>query len=67
MSFAVGNRRQIMLWDKKILMVKETRSTVDSEVGRAEIQTMKAEIHRMEVNTLLKDRLRCQIFEFPNV
>lgn len=39
-----------MLWEKKIQLVKETRSAVDSEVGQGEIQTMKAEIHRMEVN-----------------
>lgn len=46
----VANRRQIMLWEKKIQLVKETRSAVDSEVGHGEIQTMKAEIHRMEVD-----------------
>lgn len=39
-----------MLWEKKIQLVKETRSAVDSEVGQGEIQLMKAEIHRMEVN-----------------
>lgn len=40
-----------MLWEKKIQLVKETRSAVDSEVGQGDIQMMKAEIHRMEVNT----------------
>lgn len=40
-----------MLWEKKTQIVKETRSTVDSEVGQGDIQMMKAEIHRMEVNT----------------
>ncbi|XP_035036633.2 coiled-coil domain-containing protein 40 [Hippoglossus stenolepis] len=40
---------QIMLWEKKIQLVKETRSALDSEVVHGEIQMMKAEIHRMEV------------------
>lgn len=40
-----------MLWEKKTQLVKETRSAVDSEVGQGDIQMMKAEIHRMEVNT----------------
>ncbi|XP_047435310.1 coiled-coil domain-containing protein 40 isoform X1 [Mugil cephalus] len=40
--------RQIMLWDKRTQIVKETCSAVDSEVGRGDIQVMKAEIHCME-------------------
>lgn len=40
-----------MLWEKKIQLVKETRSAVDFDVGQGEIHRMKAEIHRMEVNT----------------
>ncbi|XP_060941517.1 coiled-coil domain-containing protein 40 [Limanda limanda] len=40
---------QIMLWEKKIQLVKETRSALDSELVQGEIQMMKAEIHRMEV------------------
>lgn len=46
-----------MLWEKKTQLVKETRSVVDSEVGQRDIQMMKAEIHRMEVNTLHTMRL----------
>lgn len=45
----VANRRQIGLWEKKLQLVKETRSTV-GEV-QDEIKMMKKEIHRMEVNT----------------
>ncbi|GAA6228588.1 coiled-coil domain-containing protein 40 isoform X2 [Lates japonicus] len=45
----VEAERQIMLWEKKTQLVKETRSAVDSEVGQGDIQIMKAEIHRMEV------------------
>ncbi|XP_074553848.1 coiled-coil domain-containing protein 40 [Halichoeres trimaculatus] len=51
-------QRQIFLWEKKILLVKETRSVVDTEVGQGDIQMMKAEIHRMEVrlNQLMKQQ-----------
>ncbi|KAM9490921.1 coiled-coil domain-containing protein 40 isoform 3-T4 [Salvelinus alpinus] len=45
----VESERQIMLWEKKTQLVKETRSAVDSEVGQGDIRTMRAEIHRMEV------------------
>ena len=38
-----------MLWERKIQLAKEMRETVDSETGQAELQAMKAEIHRMEV------------------
>ncbi|KAK1885678.1 Coiled-coil domain containing protein 40 [Dissostichus eleginoides] len=56
----VEAERQIMLWEKKIQLVKETRSAVDSEVDQGDIQIMKAEIHRMEVrlNHLLKQQER---------
>ncbi|XP_008053386.1 coiled-coil domain-containing protein 40 [Carlito syrichta] len=45
----VEAEHQIMLWEKKIQLAKEMRSSVDSEVGQTEIQAMKAEIHRMKV------------------
>lgn len=45
----VEAERQIMLWEKKTQLARETRSAVDSEVGIGEIKAMKAEIHRMEV------------------
>uniref|UniRef100_A0A8C7H1D4 Coiled-coil domain 40 molecular ruler complex subunit n=1 Tax=Oncorhynchus kisutch TaxID=8019 RepID=A0A8C7H1D4_ONCKI len=45
----VESERQIMLWEKKTQLVRETRSAVDSEVGQGDIRTMRAEIHRMEV------------------
>ncbi|MEQ2247550.1 hypothetical protein ILYODFUR_010445 [Ilyodon furcidens] len=41
--------QQIMLWEKKTQILKETRSVVDSEIRQEEIQKMKAEIHRMEL------------------
>ncbi|XP_023262649.1 coiled-coil domain-containing protein 40 [Seriola lalandi dorsalis] len=54
----VEAERQIMLWEKKTQLIKETRSAVDSEVGQGDIQIMKAEIHRMEVrlNQLMKQQ-----------
>ncbi|XP_070832310.1 coiled-coil domain-containing protein 40 isoform X1 [Chaetodon trifascialis] len=54
----VEAERQIMLWEKKTQLLKETRSAVDSEVGQGDIQMMKAEIHRMEVrfNQLMKQQ-----------
>ncbi len=42
-------RRQIMLWEKKTQLARETRNAVDSEVGSGEMRAMKAEIHRMQV------------------
>ncbi|KAI5108640.1 coiled-coil domain-containing protein 40 [Silurus meridionalis] len=44
----VEAERQIMLWEKKIQLAHETRSAVDSESGKGDINTMKTEIHRME-------------------
>ncbi|KAM7418487.1 hypothetical protein PAMA_015890 [Pampus argenteus] len=54
----VEAERQIMLWEKKTQLLKETRSAVDSGVG--DTQMMKAEIHRMEVrlNQLMKQQER---------
>ncbi|XP_031419648.1 coiled-coil domain-containing protein 40-like [Clupea harengus] len=45
----VESERQIMLWEKKTQLVRETHLAVDSEVGQGDIHSMKAEIHRMEV------------------
>lgn len=56
----VEAERQIMLWEKKIQIVKETYSTVQGEGEQADIRRMKAEIHRMEVRLtqLMKERER---------
>ncbi|XP_021370653.1 coiled-coil domain-containing protein 40-like isoform X2 [Mizuhopecten yessoensis] len=45
----VEAERQIMLWEKKTQLARETRAAVDSEVGQGEIKAMNAEIHRMTV------------------
>ena len=39
----------MMLWERKIQLGKEMKQSVDSEEGQAEIRSMKAEIHRMQV------------------
>ncbi len=41
--------RQIMLWEKKIQLEKETQAALDNEYGQPEIRAMKKEIHRMEL------------------
>ncbi|KAI9221062.1 hypothetical protein BC828DRAFT_382016 [Blastocladiella britannica] len=41
--------QQIMLWEKKIQLAKETREALDPNIGAQEIQEMTAEIHRMEL------------------
>ncbi|XP_053354927.1 coiled-coil domain-containing protein 40-like isoform X2 [Clarias gariepinus] len=48
MNSLVEAERQIMLWERKVQLALETRSAVDSEVGKGEIDTMKTEVHRME-------------------
>ncbi|XP_046379305.2 coiled-coil domain-containing protein 40-like isoform X2 [Haliotis rufescens] len=45
----VEAERQIMLWEKKTQLARETRAAVDSEIGQGEIRAMKSEIHRMQV------------------
>ena len=49
-------RRQIMLWEKKIQLAKETQAALDPNVGATEIKDMQAEIHRMTLRhqSLLK-------------
>ncbi|XP_041641534.1 coiled-coil domain-containing protein 40 [Cheilinus undulatus] len=52
-------QQQIMLWEKKIQILKETRSIVNRE-SQGEVQEMKAEIRRMEIrlDRLMKQRER---------
>ncbi|XP_059157116.1 coiled-coil domain-containing protein 40-like isoform X2 [Physella acuta] len=45
----VQAERQIMLWEKKTQLARETRAAVDSEVGQGEMKAMRSEIHRMQV------------------
>jgi hypothetical protein len=43
------NRRQILLWEKKIQLAKETQEALDPTSGASEIKEMTAEIHRMKI------------------
>ncbi|KAI6653384.1 Coiled-coil domain-containing protein 40 [Oopsacas minuta] len=40
---------QVMLWEKKISLARETKDMLQKDYGEEEIQGMKAEIHRMHV------------------
>ena len=39
--------RQVLLWEKKIKLERETQEALDPEVGMAEARSMENEIHRM--------------------
>merc|ERR1712159_201431 len=54
--------RQVMLWEGKTQLARETRDAIDKEVGRGEIKQMKSEIHRMEVrfSQLMKEQEKLQ-------
>ncbi|TPX58301.1 hypothetical protein PhCBS80983_g03231 [Powellomyces hirtus] len=41
--------RQMMLWEKKIQLARETQAALDPNVGATEIREMEAEIHRMRL------------------
>ncbi|KAH6573165.1 hypothetical protein BASA60_006179 [Batrachochytrium salamandrivorans] len=41
--------RQIMLWEKKIQLAKETQAALDPNIGATEIREMGLEIHRMKL------------------
>ncbi|NXD84167.1 CCD40 protein, partial [Halcyon senegalensis] len=45
----VEAEHQILLWERKIQLTREMRAVVDSEKGQGEIQTMRTEVHRMQV------------------
>ncbi|NXI59336.1 CCD40 protein, partial [Chloroceryle aenea] len=45
----VEAEHQIMLWERKIQLTREMRAAVDSEKGEGGIQTMRTEVHRMQV------------------
>jgi hypothetical protein len=50
------SRRQIMLWEQKIQIAKETQAALDPNIGATEIKEMSIEIHRMKLrlHALLK-------------
>jgi len=54
----IETERQMMLWEKKIQLTKETQAALDPNIGSTEIRDMKIEIHRMKLR--LKGLLRLQ-------
>merc|ERR1711871_1449210 len=45
----VESERQLLLWEKKIQLEKETQAALDPDVGMAESRAMEREIHRMRL------------------
>ena len=52
--------RQVMLWEKKIALEKETQAALDPSVGMSEAAAMEREIHRMRLRyeSLQRDQAR---------
>ena len=42
----IDTERQVLLWEKKIQLERETQAALDPEVGTSEIKAMEIEIHR---------------------
>jgi hypothetical protein len=51
-SELVEVEKQIMLWEKKIQLERETQEALDPEYGQPEIAGMKKEIHRMKLRAV---------------
>lgn len=49
MNQIVDVENQIMLWEKKIQLERETQEALDPDYGQPEIKGMKKEIHRMQL------------------
>ena len=58
LSDIVECEKQILLWEKKIQLEKETKEALDPTVGVSEAQGMEKEIHRMRLryNSLKRDQ-----------
>merc|ERR1719436_2221978 len=56
--------RQVLLWERKITLEKEMQEALDPNIGQADTQAMKKEIHRMELRLdQLKRRQEQMILE----
>ncbi|TYZ59261.1 hypothetical protein PybrP1_010344 [[Pythium] brassicae (nom. inval.)] len=55
--------RQIMLWEKKIQLEKETQAALDPEVGQVEARAMEKEIHRMRLRLEALQRSQEQMLQ----
>lgn len=45
----IESERQLMLWEKKLQLLKETQAALDPNIGATEIRDMNSEIHRMKL------------------
>ena len=45
----IDGERQVLLWEKKIELERETQAALDPSVGTGEIKAMEIEIHRMKM------------------
>jgi len=43
----VESERQVILWEKKIALERETQEALDPSAGEGEVQSMEREVHRM--------------------
>ncbi|CEG40306.1 uncharacterized protein PHALS_10514 [Plasmopara halstedii] len=55
--------RQLMLWEKKIQLEKETQAALDPEIGQAEARSMEKEIHRMQLRLEALQRSQEQMLQ----
>ncbi|KAM3173123.1 hypothetical protein ACTXT7_013109 [Hymenolepis weldensis] len=63
LSDLLETERHIMLWEKKVQLVNETRQAVDSASGMAELKAIRVEIHRMEMKKALIARQQEQLIQ----
>jgi chromosome segregation ATPase len=56
----VESERQVILWEKKITLERETQEALDPSAGEGEVQSMEREVHRMRhrYETLKRDQER---------
>lgn len=58
------SEREMMLWEKKISLERETQAALDPEVGATEVKAMQKEIHRMKLKySQLKKREEMMLAE----
>ncbi|XXQ37158.1 Coiled-coil domain-containing protein 40 [Plasmodiophora brassicae] len=54
---------QILIWERKINLEKETQQAIDPEVGQAEVEEMRREVHRMELRLNALKRAQEELME----
>lgn len=56
-------QRQIVLWERKIILEKETQEALDPTIGRDEEASMKTEIHRMQLRMKALQRRQDEVLK----